>query len=90
MVPGINPVTLLRKATGIGPVTVKSFVNPALVVVVGAVTVFQTTPYEVRRAPPSAEMLPPDVAVVAVKADIGSVVSEGRTAATAVKLNSFP
>jgi hypothetical protein len=48
----------------------------------------QTNPLELTAAPPSEEIVPPDVAVVPAIEDTAVVVSVG--AANVVKLSSFP
>ncbi len=74
---------LLLKA----PVPVPSLVVPSEVV--GLVEVLQHTPRAVTDAPPSAEIFPPEEAVVDVIALMAVVVSVGTTA-DAVKFTSLP
>ena len=57
--------------------------------IVGAVVVLQQTPSAVIAAPPVADTVPPELAVVAVIVDIAVVATVGTTA-NVVKLISLP
>jgi hypothetical protein len=59
-------------------------------VVVGAVVIAQQTPFAVMGAFPSADIFPPDAAVVRVTEVTAVVVSEGKTIAVDVKIISVP
>ncbi len=77
----MRPVMLLIKAPVPDPSTV--LVGSATV---GPVDVLQQTPLAVTDAPPSAVILPPDVAVAVIILVTGSVVNVGATGATATHL----
>jgi hypothetical protein len=71
----------------------KPFPVPSVVLsllTVGLAVVAQQTPLAVTAAPPSAEILPPEEAVVKVVAEIAVVVRVGATIAAVVKETSFP
>ena len=80
----VKPLKLLLKV----PVPVPSEV--LLLLIVGAVEVFQHTPRAVTADPPSEDMLPPAVAVVIAMADAEVVVSVGTANAVVVNVTSLP
>ncbi len=83
MTPGFNPVMLLAKL----PIP-----DPSLVLlsfVVGFAVVLQHTPLAVTSAPPSAVMVPPEVAEDSVFDEI-SIVVRLATAVRVVKVMSLP
>ena len=84
MVPGSNIVRLLTKL----PVPVPSVVLE--LAMVGFVAVAQQTPLAVTDAPPSAVILPPEVAVVTVIPVIAVVVRVGTATEVVIKVKSLP